>query len=97
VEAEWHNRANFAPFAEALGIDTDCIMSVMKPPGAPTLVLYTEVPTSDPDAWIMLGVLDADADGILIATRRSRFKTVAQFNEGLREHMERAMKGELGE
>lgn len=96
MEAEWHNRADFAPFAEALGIDTDAVLSAVKTKGV-WLILYTEVPTADPEAWIMLAVLDYDADGILIATRRSRFKTVAEFNEGLREHMEQAMKGELGE
>lgn len=96
MEAEWHNRTDFAPFAEALGIDTDAVLSAVKTKGM-WLILYTEEPTADPEAWIMLAVLDADADGILIATRRSRFKTVAEFNDELREHMEHAMKGELGE
>ncbi len=95
MQPEWQNRVKFAPFAEALGIDTDAILSAARPGGrgTPWLILYTEVATADPDAWIMVGRLDSDADGILKVTRRSQFKTVAEFNEGLREHMERAMEG----
>jgi hypothetical protein len=89
MEVEWRKRTDFAPFAEALGIDTDWIMSAAGGKGQGTwLVLYSDPATEDPGTWIMLGVLEPDADGILIATRRSRFKTVAEFNKGLREHME---------
>lgn len=87
TEAEWRNRADFAPFAEALGITTDCVMSAAKSAGN-WMILYTETPTVEDDSWVWMGVLYPDSDGILNVARRSKIKTFAEFKTGLREHME---------
>lgn len=90
---KWKSRVEMAPFAEAIGITTDSIMSASSPDrGRTWAVLFTETPTSDPDEWIYLAVLREDHDRILRVLRRSEFKTIAEFTEGLNEHMEREMR-----
>jgi hypothetical protein len=92
VSVEWTNRTTFAPYAEALGINTDWIMSAVRQ-GDVWLVLYTEGATAEPDEMIWAGVLRPDTRGILQVVRRSPFKTIGEFNEGLDAHMRRAMEG----
>ena len=93
VRAEWKSRVDMAPFAEALGLSTDCIMSASSPDGGETwAILFTDTPTSDPAEWVHVAVLRPDARNILQVVRRTPFKTIAELNAGLAEHMEREMR-----
>lgn len=67
VKTEWHRAPDFAEFAEALGVPTDCIMAAMPGPKKAT-VLYTAEPDEhgfDPDEPILCAYLARDGDGIL--------------------------------
>jgi hypothetical protein len=79
-----------------VGINTDQVMSIASTDGGKTwMMLYTPEPDGHADDdWIWLAVLWRNPEGIIEVARRSRFKTVGQFNEGLAEHMRRAMEGE---
>jgi len=93
ARAEWKSRVDMAPYAEALGVTTDSILSASSPDGGETwAVLFTETPTSDPAEWVHVAVLRPDARNILQVVRRNPFKTIAELNEGLAEHMEREMR-----
>jgi len=70
TKTEWHRAPDFAEFAEALGVPTDCIMAALPGPKKAT-VLYTAEPDEhgfDPDEPILCAYLARDADGILRTT-----------------------------
>lgn len=92
----WTDRTKFAEFAEALEVTTDCIMSASMPGGSPMwVILYTLTPTADEAEMIWLALLQRQSSGILQVVRRDEHKTIGEFNQGLTEHMNKAMgKGE---
>ncbi|HEY1309262.1 MAG TPA: hypothetical protein VGF24_37240 [Vicinamibacterales bacterium] len=76
------------PWAEALGVDTDCIMSAASLTDQMWGVLFTETPTADPDEWVWLAVLQEDQRGILHVVRREKHKRIGEMNDALALHME---------
>jgi hypothetical protein len=77
---EWRRRTAFAEVADALGIPTDQVMAAMPAQGGqPWTVLYTPERSDSPDAEVFAAHLDRDAGGVLVAYKRARAGTVADF------------------
>jgi hypothetical protein len=67
MNVEWHGRADFAEVAEALGVDTDCVMAAtVVGDNEGWLVLYTPEHADDPrDSIVHRALLERGADGVL--------------------------------
>lgn len=75
-------RVTFAPFAEALKVTTDSVMSVQADEAGTTFtVLYTETPTRDPDAMLFRARMWTNIEGILEVTENRRICTLRKFRE----------------
>lgn len=85
TRAEWHGRADFAEYAEAVGVATEEIMAVMAPAGGPALVLYSV--GTDEDAAVRRAVLRRDEDAVLRLVGVEQVGTLAGFTANIEKLM----------
>lgn len=80
MKAEWRGRYHFAEVAEALGLPTDCVMSL----ASAALVTFTETADTEDETPMMMAVLAPNpVTGVLAVLRRWQIGTVADLKASI--------------
>lgn len=71
----WADRTEFAETAEAIGVPTNLVMTVLIHPDGRAAALFTKTDEATDETMVYGAGLTRDADGILHATGERPFKT----------------------